>query len=145
MRATLAIAVISLWTTGVGIAGEADVVTVKAVPTGDGAYRFEVTVRHADEGRDHYANRWEVLGPDGEVVATRTLGHPHVAEQPFTRSLPLVQIPVGVDTVTVRAHDKVHRYGGETRSVALPDRRPAVPIAEGCTAFRRQVTARRTR
>jgi hypothetical protein len=51
--------------------------------TGSGVYRFSVTVRHADEGWDHYADRWEVLTSDGTLLATRTLYHPHVNEQPF--------------------------------------------------------------
>ena len=47
----------------------------------------------ADSGWDHYANRWEVLEPEGQVIATRTLLHPHVDEQPFTRSLSGIHIP----------------------------------------------------
>jgi hypothetical protein len=41
-----------------------------------------VTVRHADEGWEHYADCWEVLTLDGEVLATRELAHPHDNEQP---------------------------------------------------------------
>ena len=43
-----------------------------------------VTVQHADTGWDHYADAWEVLAPDGTVLGTRTLLHPHTDEQPFT-------------------------------------------------------------
>ncbi|MFC4351586.1 hypothetical protein ACFOW6_08545 [Fodinicurvata halophila] len=99
--------------------GEADVVDVQ-VHGAEGSYSFQVTVRHADEGWDHYADAWEVVGPDGEVLAIRELAHPHVEEQPFTRSLPNVQIPEGVETVTIRARDSVHGYGGEEVSVELP-------------------------
>jgi hypothetical protein len=105
---------------GAAAAGEADVVSVKAEATGEGVYRFDVTVRHADEGWDHYADRWEVLAPDGTVLASRVLLHPHVDEQPFTRSLGGVEIPAGIDRVAVRAHDKVHEVGGRTMTVALP-------------------------
>ncbi|MBL0713229.1 MAG: hypothetical protein JJV98_05965 [Desulfosarcina sp.] len=38
-------------------AGEADVEAVEAVPMGENRYRFQITVRHADEGWDHYADR----------------------------------------------------------------------------------------
>lgn len=92
-------------------AGEADVVAVDARP-GGGTWRFDVTVRHDDEGWDHYADQWEVLAPDGTVLGVRVLTHPHVDEQPFTRSMSGIAIPATVDTVTVRARDSVHGYGG---------------------------------
>jgi len=98
-------------------AGEAAVVAVAARPSGDG-WRFDVTVRHADEGWDHYADKWEVVAPDGSVLGTRVLLHLHVDEQPFTRSHSL-RVPQGVDQVTVRAHDKVHGYGGAEMRVEL--------------------------
>lgn len=102
------------------LAGEADVISVDITRAGDGTLRFDVTVRHADSGWDHYADRWEVLGPDGEVLATRTLAHPHVGEQPFTRSLSGVKVPEGVGRVTLRAHDSVHGYGGASVARDLP-------------------------
>ena len=101
-------------------AGEADVVGVKVRPGGTTQYHFSVTVRHADTGWDHYANKWEVVGADGTLYGTRILHHPHVDEQPFTRSLSGVKIPARVKRVSVRAHDSVHQYGGKTISVALP-------------------------
>ncbi len=101
-------------------AGEADVEGAGILPTGDGRYRVEVTVRHADTGWEHYADRWEVLTPDGRLLATRVLVHPHVDEQPFTRSLSGVEIPADVSRVVVRAHDKVHGYGGREVAVAVP-------------------------
>lgn len=98
---------------GLAQAGEADVVGAKARKAADGSYRFDVTLRHADEGWDHYADAWDVLAPDGTVLGTRVLYHPHVDEQPFTRSLSGVKVPAGVSRVTIRAHDKVHEYGGK--------------------------------
>ena len=100
-------------------AGKADVVDVKATPEAGGTWRFDVTVRHADEGWDHYADRWDVLAPDGSVLATRVLLHPHDTEQPFTRSLGGVILPEGTHRVRVRAHDKVHGHGGAVRDVEL--------------------------
>lgn len=101
-------------------AGEADVLDVAVEAGAGGLYRFEVTVRHADEGWDHYADRWEVLTPDGEVLATRVLHHPHENEQPFTRSLGGVEVPDGLSRVVVRARDSVHGFGGQERTVDLP-------------------------
>lgn len=106
--------------TGEAAAGEADVVAVKVVATGDRIYRFDVTVRHADEGWDHYADGWEVLAPDGTVLVQHTLLHPHDDEQPFTRGLGGIRVPAGIGKVTIRAHDKVHGFGGRTVTVDLP-------------------------
>lgn len=103
-------------------AGQADVVGAEAIREPHGSWRFDVTVRHADEGWEHYADAFEVLAPDGTVLATRTLYHPHVNEQPFTRSLGGVTIPPGISEVTVRAHDSVHSYGGAVATVTLPAR-----------------------
>ena len=102
------------------LAGEADVVDVDVSCDESGVCRFSVTVLHHDEGWEHYANRWEVLSPDGEVLATRVLAHPHDDEQPFTRSLSNVRIPDGLSEVVVRAHDLVHEYGGKELTVPLP-------------------------
>lgn len=109
------------WVTAASaMAGEADVVGVEIHPEGRGLWRFDVSVRHGDTGWDHYADKWDVVAPDGTVLATRVLLHPHETEQPFTRSLGGVSIPDGIAAVIVRAHDKVHGYGGAEMSVNLP-------------------------
>lgn len=100
-------------------AGEADVVKVDFSRAADGSYRFSVSVRHDDEGWDHYANKWEVVAPDGTVLATRVLVHPHENEQPFTRSLSGIRIPDGITQVTLRAGDSVHDTGGAMITVEL--------------------------
>ena len=102
------------------MAGEADVNRAQVVRTGSDVFRFSVTVVHRDEGWDHFADRWEVVAPDGRILATRTLYHPHVTEQPFTRGLDGVQIPVDIDRVEIRSHCSVHAYGGKSVSVSLP-------------------------
>ncbi|MEE8189935.1 MAG: hypothetical protein V3T80_12060 [Kiloniellales bacterium] len=102
-------------------AGEADVVKAQAVPGGGGSWRFHVTVAHDDKGWDHYADKWDVVGPDGTLLGTRVLLHPHEKEQPFTRSLGGVNIPKGVEEVTLRAHDSEHGYGGNEVTVKLPE------------------------
>jgi len=119
--AAIAMAAILL-STAPSLAGEADVIAAEALPQSNGLWRFDVTVSHADTGWDHYADAWEVLAPDGTVLGVRELLHPHVDEQPFTRSLSGVEIPDGVSTVTIRAHDSVHGYGGATFQITLPGR-----------------------
>ncbi len=98
---------------------EADVVSVDAICHSDSTCDFNVTVQHADDGWDHFANRWEVRTVDGKRLAIRELAHPHVKEQPFTRSLENVRIPDGVTEVIVRARDSVHGYGGKEVTVQL--------------------------
>ncbi|MES9962613.1 MAG: hypothetical protein ABW116_03680 [Candidatus Sedimenticola sp. 20ELBAFRAG] len=100
-------------------AGEADVVEVEARHLGEGRFQFDVTLLHRDEGWDHYADKWDILTPEGKLLGTRTLYHPHVNEQPFTRSLSPVNIPRGVSTVRVRAHDSRHAYGGKEAEVKI--------------------------
>jgi hypothetical protein len=77
----------------------------------DGTYSLSVTVRHDDEGWDHYADRWVVEGAGGEEIARRVLRHPHVEEQPCTRSLAGVRVPAGTTRLAVRAHCSTHGYG----------------------------------
>ncbi|AXS42572.1 hypothetical protein [Breoghania sp. L-A4] len=108
---------------GASFAGEADVVDATARPMADGRWSFSVTVRHADAGWDHYADRWEVLSPEGDVLATRVLLHPHENEQPFTRGLSGIALPAGTTKVILRAHDSVHGFGGADFPLDLdPDR-----------------------
>jgi hypothetical protein len=98
----------------------AQVLFVRANETGSGVWQFSVTVRHRDEGWDHYADVWQIVNQEtGAVIAERVLAHPHDNEQPFTRSLGGVRIPPGVDAVTVRAGCNVHGFGGREVSVPL--------------------------
>ena len=108
-------------------AGEVDVVDARAVPGADG-WTFHVTLKHADRGWEHYADAWEVLSPDDRLLAKRTLYHPHVNEQPFTRSLSHVQVPEGTPWVLIRGHDKVHGYGGRTIRLDWPPAGVNVPL-----------------
>ena len=118
MRRLALLAALSL-VPAAALAGEADVVDVRATPSASG-WRFDVAVWHADTGWEHYADAWRVVGPGGTVYGTRVLVHPHVNEQPFTRSLSGVVIPEGVSAVTIEAHDSVHGWGGATVKVVLP-------------------------
>ncbi len=110
-----------LATASAAMAGEADVVKVAVIETVTG-FHFDVSVRHDDEGWEHYANLWQVVGPDGSVLGERVLLHPHKTEQPFTRSLSGVTIADGIKTITIRARDSVHDFGGKEMSIDLPGR-----------------------
>ncbi len=73
-----------------------------ATQTG-GNWTISVTLSHPDTGWDHYADGWRVETADGEVLDTRILHHPHVDEQPFTRSLTGLTLPAGLDTIHIRS------------------------------------------
>jgi hypothetical protein len=92
---------------------------VKVSKTG-GAYTFDVTIRHTDMGWDDYADAFRIKDPAGNVLGTRDLAHPHVNEQPFTRSLSGVQVPEGVSEVIVEARDTVLGWSAATKTVKLP-------------------------
>lgn len=79
---------------------------VRASQSGN-SWRFDVTLSHPDTGWDHYADGWRIESPNGEVLGFRELLHPHVTEQPFTRSLSGVVIPQGPKTLHIRARDNV--------------------------------------
>ncbi|MEM0976632.1 MAG: hypothetical protein AAGJ34_03760 [Pseudomonadota bacterium] len=72
--------------------------------------KFDVTLSHGDTGWDHYADGWGVYSPDGTELGYRTLFHPHVNEQPFTRSL-TITLPEGITEVLIRPRDNVHGVG----------------------------------
>jgi hypothetical protein len=127
----IAAAFILVWIPFSAMAGPADVldVTVACGPAPGGRAAsicsFAVTVKHADAGWDHYANRYEIVDPDGAVLVTRVLRHPHVDEQPFTRSQGRVRIMHSTTTVEVRAGDLVHGLGGKTVKVEVPHAKSA--------------------
>lgn len=100
--------------------GCADVVKVVVSAETAGTYRFDVTVRSADTGWDKYADRWEVRDESGKVLGERVLAHPHVDEQPFTRSQSGIEIPAGLKTVTVIAGDSVTGFCGASYEVDVP-------------------------
>ena len=101
-----------------GTSGCADVVGVVVAEAGEGV-RFDVTVASADTGWEKYADLWEVRAPDGTVLGSRILAHPHVDEQPFTRST-VVEVPPDVSVVEVVARDSVEGFCGASVEVELP-------------------------
>ena len=77
-----------------------------------GAYQFAVEISSPDSGCEQYADWWEVVSAEGDLLYRRILIHSHVDEQPFTRSGGPVEVAVDV-IVYVRAHMNTSGYGGQ--------------------------------
>ena len=110
--------VMGLALSGVVHAGDVEIVKVAMQASGSGQWRANVTLKHADTGWEHYADAWRVMTEEGKLLGTRVLYHPHVNEQPFTRSH-TVKVPPGTSIVYVEAHDKVHGWNKDRVRVDL--------------------------
>jgi len=85
----------------------------------NGSWEAKVTLRHADNGWEHYADAWRIMDSNDNLIATRVLYHPHDNEQPFTRSLGNIRIPDGMTNIYVEAHDKVHGWNTQRVNIDL--------------------------
>lgn len=88
----------------------ADIVSVSASGQAE-EYQFSVGIRSPDTGCDQYANWWEVIDTQGNLLYRRILAHSHVSEQPFVRSGGPVAIQAETEVI-VRAHMHPDGYGG---------------------------------
>ena len=52
----------------------------------DGQWTFSVTIESDETGCGQYADWWELVSTDGELVYRRILDHSHPDDQPFTRA-----------------------------------------------------------
>lgn len=100
------------------VAGQEDcahVTGVSVTESSPGIYTFATTISSNETGWDKYADEWRIVDTDTmTILGVRELAHPHVTEQPFTRSLTGVSVPPTVQTITVEAQDSVLGYCGET-------------------------------
>ncbi len=72
-------------------------------------YLFSVGVNSPDTGCSQYADWWEVISEDGNLIYRRVLAHSHVNEQPFIRSGGPVTIKKD-QKVYVRVHMNTSGY-----------------------------------
>ncbi|CAM4241584.1 hypothetical protein [Palleronia rufa] len=113
----LPLCLLALVAAGAAGADPARIVAATSAPDGAGR-QVSVTLRHGDIGWEDYADAGRVELEDGTVLATRELVHPHVTEQPFTRSLGGVAVPADVDRVHIRARTLTGGWGDDR--LALP-------------------------
>ena len=109
--------------------GDADVTNVFVKEEGDGTWTFHVSVEHPDKGFGDFADGWDLVTESGSVLKadptqrfTKVLRHPHVKEQPFTRTVKGIRLPGETQRLTVRAHDSVSGFGGKEVQVNLQRR-----------------------
>jgi len=82
-------------------------------------WSFDVTISHPDTGWDHYVDAWRVVDMEGAQIAIRNLAHPHVNEQPFTRSVSGVRLPDGTEQVQIQARDNIGGWSPDMKVVKL--------------------------
>ncbi len=99
-------------------ANEVEILNVYMQET-DTGWRAEVTLKHEDANWEHYADAWRIVDGKGHLYKTRVLFHPHINEQPFTRSLSNINIPSDKSIVYVEAHDKKHGWSKQRVKVDL--------------------------
>lgn len=97
-----------------------EIIEADVTETGDRFYDLSVTVSSPYDSPERYADGWRVLSPDGEVLGTHELLHDHASEQPFTRTQTGVEVPAGIERVTIEGRDLANGFGGETLEVKLP-------------------------
>ena len=110
----LSLGLISLSLASSLYANDVNILAADLKHQGNNTWSLSVTLKHDDTGWDHYADNWRLVDSQGKVLGDRVLYHPHVNEQPFTRSLNGIQIPAAKlntgETLYVEAHDKVHGW-----------------------------------
>lgn len=99
-------------------AGEPMIRDVSVEKTGM-VWSVHVTLEHPDTGWDHYADGWEVLDAAGNRLGYRELMHPHVNEQPFTRSLNGLVLPDGTRELFIKSSCSVEGWAGAPVRVEL--------------------------
>jgi len=86
------------------------------------SWTISATVSSSETGWDKHSDEWKVEhSEDGTMFGTRTLGHPYVDEQPFTKSLSGVNIPDTANVVTISARDSVLGCCGDSHQLTLQD------------------------
>lgn len=109
---------VALALAGAALADPAVVVDARPSASGE-TWSFSVTLSHPETGWDDYADGWRVVLSDGTILGTRELLHPHADEQPFTRSLSGVTVPMGTERVFIETRTNVEGWGIERFEVVL--------------------------
>tara|TARA_R110002074_G_scaffold50540_5_gene128390 strand:- start:4004 stop:4357 length:354 start_codon:yes stop_codon:yes gene_type:complete len=98
---------------------DAPVVSNVNVSKSGDLWNFDVTLSHNDTGWEDYADAWRILDGNGKELGVRNLAHPHVEEQPFTRSLSGIRIPSDVTEVGIQARDTIGGWSSPIKKITL--------------------------
>jgi hypothetical protein len=77
-------------------------------------YQIAIEISSPDTGCEQYADWWEVVTAEGDLVYRQVFDGPHLDEQPFTVIQPGVPLESNVPYL-FRAHMHPHGYGGAYR------------------------------
>ncbi|WP_432471604.1 hypothetical protein [Amphritea sp. HPY] len=100
-------------------AGEVKILAAQLNRLHDNQWTISVTLKHQDSGWEHYADNWRVVDSSDAAIGNRVLHHPHVNEQPFTRSLTNIEIPAASRLLYIEARDNVHGWSGDRLKIDL--------------------------
>ncbi|MDB2606570.1 hypothetical protein N9Y48_02190 [Zobellia sp.] len=109
------------------LAAESDVASILSNTTGviaidvtgnENAYTLTATVKSPDTGCDQYADWWEIIDLEGNLIFRRILTHSHVNEQPFSRTG--TNIPLAKNTeIYIRVHINTLGYASEVQKGSI--------------------------
>jgi hypothetical protein len=119
MKAALTSLLLALSSTLPALADSPRIESYTAWQQGDD-WTFNVTLSHPDTGWDHYADGWRVLDEEGNELGLRVLAHPHVNEQPFTRSLSGILFPDDTKHLEIQARCSVDGWSEHRFRLILP-------------------------
>lgn len=81
-----------------------------SISSNENNYTFSVSISSPNKDCEQYANWWEIISEDDDLIYRRILGHSNVTEHPFIRSGGIVPIAAN-QTVIIRAHMNTSGYG----------------------------------
>jgi hypothetical protein len=100
------------------LAKEVEITKVELEPTGS-TWTVHVTLRHDDQGFEHYANGWRLVDAKKNVIAAQELYHPHDKKKSFTDSKANIKIPSQTKLVFLEAQAKPHGWSKQRVRIDL--------------------------
>jgi hypothetical protein len=120
MKNTMLSALILLLATShITKADEVAILAASIIHQSQDEYLVNVKLQHQDTGWEHYADEWRIVDQQGNIIGSRTLFHPHVDEQPFTRALSNVKLDKNLTIIFIEAHDKKHGWSKQKLELDL--------------------------
>lgn len=92
------------------LAKEVEISKVELEPT-SATWTVHVTLRHDDEGYDHYVNGWRIVDAKKNVLASQEIYHPHNKKKSFTDNKSNITIPKDAKIIFLEAQAKPHGWG----------------------------------